>query len=429
MKKFLNTLNKKLVFLEPNERKKVLMHYKQKYETFLAQGKTNSEILEEFGSIDNIVKKVCFKYNLNYNYCTKTNTFDKCVINFSKMIANFMRDIIKIFRKVKLKYSLEGFLEALVKVIALIFIFFIVKLPFLLTEELLIKVNKIFFYPYNDGFDLMLQLIFSLIYLVICVVITLKAFGSYQLKEKKIIDESELTKVDKEYNWLEIIVRVAIYLVILVPLFLMLLVLLGCLIVSLYLLFHKIPLIGLTIVFLGLMGLMLTLIKTIIGSLNNKIASHLFLLIGSLSLFIIGIFISVFNFSQFKYPDTLDKSFAKITTEDATIELDDDDTKVIISAGDYEIIEDQDLDDNIIRVEVSYYDDYVDIRYHQEYDSDLNYLVFNSKPDKNINYFKLFNNIITDLEKGYIFRYSDVKKFNVKIYANEYTKENLEYNK
>ena len=361
---------------------------------------------------------------LNYRYYCRTNKFDADVLNLTKIIANFIRDITKVIKKYTYTHTLESFLEVCIKLITLIILFALLKLPCILLESFGNYVNKLFFYPYNTSFDTILNLLISFIYLIGCVILIIKVFGTYRAKTKPL--KEEIKQNDKEYNWLEFIIRIIIYLIILIPLCILGLSILLVLIGSIYLVISGIKVLGVVILLIGLLGLIYTLFQTIKDSLNNKYRSFLPMIIISTIIFLLGISLTVYNFSRFKYPNSLEQSSLIKITEEKKITLDDPNTNIILSKGNYEIITDDNLADNEIRVEVSYYDDYIDVLYHQEKVKDINYLVFRATKNDKIDVSLKIDNIIKDLKRGYIFNYSNVDKINIKIYANNEVKNNIE---
>ncbi len=419
MKRYLDNLNDSLFFLAPPERQKVLGKYEK-----IVDGKTYKEIVQEIGSVDDVVKKICSEYNLNYHYYIRKNKFDNDVTNLTNIIANFIRDIIKIIRKYTYTHTLESFLEVCIKLITLIILFALLKLPCILLESLGNYVNKLLFYPYNVSFDTFLNIIISFCYLIGCVILIIKVFGTYKPGAKSL--EAETKHNEKEYNWLEFMIRLLIYLIILIPLCIVGLSVLVGLIISLYLVISGIKVFGISVLLIGLLGLIYTLFQQVKDSLNHKTSSLLSMIIISISVFLLGIGLTIHNFSQFKFPNSLEKSSLLKITEEEAITLDDSNTKIILSQGNYEIIADDSLSDNEIRAEVSYYDDYVDVLYHQEKVDNINYLVFRTTKDEQVDLAKKFKNIVKDLKRGYVFNYSNVNKMSIKIYANSEVKNNME---
>ena len=78
--------------------------------------------------------------------------------------------------------------------------------------------------------------------------------------------------------------------------------------------------------------------------------------------------------------------------------------------------------------EITYYDEYVDVVYNQVKENDLNQLIFDTKNDKDVNYFDKLNYVFEDLKNGYIFDYANTNKIKVKIYVNEKVKNMIEVN-
>ena len=423
---FLDKLRNNLNFLNAKEREQIVKDYRVQIEKEVNNGKKEKDVIKNIEPIDKIVKEVCQEHNLDYDYCIRSNGFDKSVIGLSTLIAEFIRSIIKVVRKVKLGTSLESFLEVVIKIIVLLFLFVFAKLPFILLEELFGFINRFIFYPFNDSFNLAVRLILSLAYLVMCVIITLRIFGNYHPKARKIVKKEELEKVNKEYNWLELIIRIVIYLLVLIPLIIISVATLVLLIETSYLVTQGIKLIGISIILVGLFGMFLSLIGVVYDSMKHKDKSYLVAIILSVVVFSSGVFIAVDDFSNFKYPNNLTLSSIKATEEEVDIELDDSNTIIDVELGEYDLLLDNNLADNQIKVVASYYDDYIDVIYGQEMIDNVNHLVFKSKVDSKINYFNMYKNVIKDLQNGYLFNYSNVKKIQLKVYANDVTKANLE---
>ena len=139
----------------------------------------------------------------------------------------------------------------------------------------------------------------------------------------------------------------------------------------------------------------------------------------SILVLLVGCGFTYYNISNFKMPSDLKDSNMTNITESIELKLDDLNTKVLVSNGKYDLIADNSLQDNNIRIEVTYYDNYVDILYGQEKIDDINYLTLRPVKDDYINYNNLFNDIHKDLKRGYIFDYSNLRKISVKVFANE----------
>ncbi len=426
MNKYLKNLYNQLYFLDEEERQKIVDDITKKINKQLADGKSEKEALKKIGSIDKIVEKACHDRGLDMEYCLRETLLDKDINNVSKIIANFIREILKVIQKVKLGFSLESFLEVIIKIIVLIFLFVVIKLPFIALEGLSILINRFIFYPFNNTFDLVVNIIISFVYIFICVILTLKVFGTYKPKLKKIVSEKEVEKIDKEYNWLELIIRIVIYIIILIPLVLLTVICFIILIETSYLVSRGIDLIGIPILLAGLFGLLCSLTGTIKDSLNHKKRSYLFPTCFSIGVFIVGVIVTVYDLNRFIYPLGLESSSIGLKEEEKTITLSDFNSRIKVNNGNYEVLLDNNLSDNQVRVVVSYYDDYIDVNYYERKDNEFNYLVFDQKLDKDINYLKVTENIINDLKNGYIFNYSNVLKIKVKVYANERLKHNLE---
>ncbi len=421
MKDFLKILNSRLYFLNKEEKNKILEEYRDKIENDYKVTHNMKETINKLGDMDSIVNDICDRYNLSRSLSVRNNKFDKDVTACSKMLGNFIRDIMKIVRKTRLQHNLQSFLEASVKLIYLVIVFTLIKLPFILFEKILYSINNFLFYPYEDTFNVCSDFILSIVYFIICIIITLRTFGDYRIKNKKIVDEEKVNNIDKEYNWLDLIIRLFIYVIILVPIGILIILSIALACLLLYLFTTGINIIGLPIMLFGLSGLLIGLFMIILDALKQKDRSYSILVLLSMFVFIIGFVISISNYNSFKKTSDISKSVVEMKTEEVNITLKDEIKHIIVEQGNYELLEDESLSDNDIRVKVTYCDDYYDVKYDQVISDGYNYIYFKPVLDNDFNNGELINNVLTDLRKNYLIDYTDVKEINIKIYANKHT--------
>ena len=67
-KKFLNELEKKLSVLDDSEIQDIMNEYSDIIDEKLKHGKTEKEAIEDFGSLDDLVKEILSAYKINPNY-------------------------------------------------------------------------------------------------------------------------------------------------------------------------------------------------------------------------------------------------------------------------------------------------------------------------------------------------------------------------
>ena len=159
----------------------------------------------------------------------------------------------------------------------------------------------------------------------------------------------------------------------------------------------------------------------ILDALKQKDRSYSILVLLSMFVFIIGFVISISNYNSFKKTSDISKSVVEMKTEEVNITLKDEIKHIIVEQGNYELLEDESLSDNDIRVKVTYCDDYYDVKYDQVISDGYNYIYFKPVLDNDFNNGELINNVLTDLRKNYLIDYTDVKEINIKIYANKHT--------
>lgn len=428
MKEYLDTLYKKLYFLNKEERINIIGKYKQIINDKLDNGEDIDTILNKLGSTDTLVKNICEEHNLDYNYLSNQTKFSKDITNISNIISDFIKSIIKVIRKSYLSNSIESFIQCIVRIIIFVLVAFIIKLPFIVIEDVVLYINKIIFYPINTSFDYIYKIVSSIIYFMICITCLIKIFGEHKIHDKQVVDKKKIDSVDKEYSWLNFTIKILIYLVILVPLCILMSFDILLIFISIYMVIKGVSLIGLIILFTGLFGLLFVIFTMVKNSLYNKNKNYLLSIIIFIVLFIFGILLTIVNINSFSKPNNLDKSSIQSTTEKLNIELKTSNIDLIVKNGNYEIIEDNSLSDLDMILEITYYDDYVDVLVSQEIVNDNNYLIVKSVKDDKINYNKFINNIYKDLKNGYIFNYSNTNKIYVKIYCNNSIKSIIENN-
>lgn len=430
MTEYLDVLYSKLSFLDKKERDNIIKELKNKINIELEGGKKLTTILREIGTTDDIVKKICKEKNLNYEYCINNSSLDKRITNISNNVATFIRDLIKVFNAKVYSSNLEGFLTGTLKILLFILICLIFRIPFIICDSIFNYLNGLIFYPFNSMFNTFSNTLLNLVYFVICIIWLFKIFGNFNKKEKNIVDKEEISKkVDKNYKCLDIIIKIVLYLFILIPLGLIVISNIILLFFSTFLIVKGIKVAGLIVLFTGLLiltGIIFTMVK---DSLYGKYRKYSLVFAIAIIITLSGLLFTVINISNFKTPKSLELSNAKTTTEEIEIELENINSKIKLNKGTYEIIEDNSLDDKTIKVQVTYYDEYVDVLYGQDKDNDINNITFTTRKDDKPNYKAIIKNLFKDLQKGYMFNYNDSNIISLKIYANSNVKKVLEYNK
>ena len=171
----------------------------------------------------------------------------------------------------------------------------------------------------------------------------------------------------------------------------------------------------------GLSGLLIGLFMIILDALKQKDRSYSILVLLSMFVFVIGFIISIANYNSFKKTSDISNSVIEMTKEEVNITLKDEVKHIIVEQGKYELLEDDTLSDNDIKVIVTYCDNYYDIKYDQVIADGYNYIYFKPVLDDDFNNKDFINNILTDLRKNFLIDYTDVKEINLKIYANKHT--------
>lgn len=445
MNEFLDNLENRISILEEIERKKVLKKYQKDIEKKIKDGMDEKTAIDSLGSIDEIVENVYAEYHINNNYKEEKKTLGKMIDEgisiCAKYLSEFCKELIDYAKKNTSDKPLETFFEVILKVLLLIMGFMIIKLPFILVEEIFVWIFDLLFSPFDIVLIILLKFILAVIYLICCIVLGIYMFKNYYKKEEVVkykkeeqknekTEKAEETKEKEEnkeiVNYAFAFIKVFLYIIVIIPMIFINLALFVLALFAAFLVFKGVNIIGLTILLIGLFLLTTVITNYITDALDNKYKNHLFSLSISVIVIIIGGILFVDNLFSFNYPTNLEESRFTITNETKIIEIEKE-TSFRISDGNIEYIIDNNLSDNKILLEVNYYDEFTDV-YIENYDGkNNNYILIYPINDKftvkSGIYF--YENALKDLKNDDIYDYQDLRKIKVIVFCSEKTRELL----
>ena len=449
-KEFIKKLEEKLRILDEDELKDIINEYKDTIEEKVKHGKSEKEAVEDFGNIDELVKEILKAYKINPKYTSKNNSknskevIENCeswIKKSSKKLAEFSKEVYNDFKSSNNDLTIELIFEILIKTIILLILFALLRLPFELINSLGKGILDIAFYPLDEVLIFVWQIIIFLLYFVCCVLIAIAMFKNYfnktekkkdskkkVLKENNLKEEIEETKEIKTKrksassvigNTLKVIFQVFISICVLMPLWMINIGLVTILIFGVYFLCIGINTIGIII---GTIGLLILFGYTIrifnsIAFNHKKIRFYPFII--SLVCIIIGFLLTINKVFSIEY---IESKPVDVFLENTTIyELDViESTK--IHAYNIEYIIDEKIPENKIKLEVSYYDELIDVGYYINSNDYGNYIdlytIDNSKYNSG---WKVYNLIIDNLKENKIYNYNLLYNYNCKVYASEST--------
>lgn len=435
MNEFLDELESKIDALDEKERKKIVKKYQRIVEEKIKEGKTEVEVIEEFGSVDDIAKKICEDYHVNLVNRKKSfkDTLNKGIEEGAKFLAKTCEEIAEYTKSSTKDKLLVTFFEILLKIIVLIILFMLFKIPFILVQSGLDFVFGLLFYPFDTTLSIIFEYIISILYLVSCIASSIYMFKGYfinditQAKDEEKLGELKQDKKEhsgKNINYAIVIIKTLIMIIIIIPMIFLNLTFLTLALLALFFIIKGISVVGLAIILLSFFLLTLIMTNYVADAIDNRNRNHMFPLCISVISLIIGIVLFVDDLIGYNYPEQLTNSHFETVTETLTLEVDKS-TEFILLDGEVEYVVDNNIQDNKVLVEVTYYDDFVDIIFQETIGEELDSIVVYSKADDlNIDdYIRMYNNILKDLQDNNIFKYSDLDTYNMIIHCNEMTKE------
>jgi ABC-type multidrug transport system fused ATPase/permease subunit len=446
MNEFLSGLDNRISVLNEEERKKIIKKFQKEIEKNIKDGMSESEAIEKLGDIDIIVEKIYSDYHINKDFKSDKKSlgqkFNDLIKTCAEFLTEFCQDLIKYAKNNTKDKPLEAFFEILLKILLLIMAFMIIKIPFIIIEEFLAWVFGLLFYPFDYVLSGLSEFVLAILYFICCILLGIATFKNYYNKDEKVIenkkkdntasqkteeDNKEIKEETKIYNnYAFLILKIFLYIIVIIPLIFLNIVFLALALFAGFLVFKGVNIIGLAVLLFGLFMLILTVTNYITDTLDNKPKNHTFALIVSVLSLIIGVVLFIDNLFKFNYPDGLDKS-RFINTNETTIINIDKKSEITAVDGNITFEVDNNLIDNEILVEVSYYDELIDVVIERYDGKDTNYILLYPTDDninfKTVRYF--YESALEDLKSNNIFNYEDLRKFKVKIFCNEKTKELL----
>lgn len=433
MSEFLDKLESKLYAIDEKERKKVIKKYRRLIEEQIKEGKEEEEVIKSYGDIDDLAEEICSDYHVNL-ISHKTPLKKKIndgIEESAKFLAETTKDVIKYSKEFTTDKFLVSFFEILLKILVLIILFSLFKIPFIVLQIGADFVFELLFFPFNAILLEVFDYIIAIAYGICCIAVSIYMFKGYYIENKEpkqdVIDDNEVKKetVSKRgINYTTLIVKAILILVVVVPLIALTVIFLGLTALAIFLVFKEVPVIGLSVLLLSFFLLSLNLVVYVTDLLDKRERNYLFVLCISILSFIIGSVLLVDDLLNYNYPKNLEESKFATVTETINLEINKD-TEFDFIGSEAEYIIDNDLKDNQVIVEVTYYDDIVDIVIDEMNDEDYKIIYFYAQSDDyNFGDYRfIYETIIDDLKENNIYDYSELYKFGVKVYWNETTKE------
>ncbi len=454
-KEFLKKLEERLLILNSSERKDIIDEYKDTINEKIKHGQTEVEAINDFGDIDELVEGILSAYKINPEYYEPKETIgedfikdgESLIKEYSHKLADFSRNLVDSFKNNTKGLTIELIFEILLKVLIFMIIIGILKLPFYIIGELGEKILNFNLSPIDDLFGLIWNAIVGIVYLVASILIGISMFSKYfnkddledegnNKKESKIEQKKETKKKEKIQEIKKeskvkkdngdgtivktfvSIVKAFIFIVFLLPI-------LGTIIagvcafsISIYLLIKGFSVIGITLLILGGTFIVSNVYNILWNLLHGHKKIHFYLSIVGLIMVIVGLFMTFDMVTKFEVYDQIPED---VYTEKK--QKFNENISVITTIDDYsndlEIIVDNNLKDGETIIEVTYFDEVIDVYIdkHQYENNNIYNILYNSKYNR-----KIINNILSDIKDYKIYNYDKLDDYHTKVYVNEKTR-------
>lgn len=456
--KFLRSLEKKLSMLSEEERKDTIDEYRDIIEEKIKHGKTESEAVKEFGSIDELAGEILNAYKINPNY-KKSEAGDKAkeivdgaeelIKKGAKKISEVTDDVVDSFKKSDIGGMSDNTSEFLIKLILLILILSFIRIPIHIITGIGSGVLEFGIWPFSNRLGDILRIVIELFCYGICIFLIVKLVIDYSNKSKvsstnENTNSNEKSKQNEKDNIKEtskvvhkkndtietiafVFLQLFIIFILLIPLIFVAFLFLIAIIICIYLLSLRIDIYGFFITSLGCFGFVCSLINLVYRGMISSKKVHLYPFIIFIVMIVVGGVMSFAYIFDFEYHNYLPENNYKTKTD---IYTEDIDSRTIIDSDNASISIDNNLEDNKIRLEVTYYPHFSKISKEEEIEDGLRYLGFDTI-DVNDDFSfkgKYSKQIIKDIRKRNLYNYSLFTKETVKIYVNENTRDLVEIN-
>lgn len=453
-KEFIKELTKKLQVLEENEIKDIIDEYSGIIDEKVKHGKKEEEAVKDFGNISELAEEILSAYKINPNYKNDSvkNIVNDCEVLIKKgasKLTDFSKKVAEDLQKDDSKFNIETMFEIIIKVFIMLLIFALIRIPFDILFGLGSGILGIAFYPLDVVLIAIWRVIIIIANLLVCVLIFITMFKKYfngsdttekvvrghkttgKTVKKKIKNETdkEEYKEEKNSNYEGSITRVvmAILKVFVVICFIIPLVFTNigiyiALSVVIFAVIKGIEIIGLAILLAGLAVIVSHILSIIYDSVFNRRKIYTYPFIIGTVLMVVGGLVFFEEALNFNYNNSAPETkFAKktITYEEKISK----DTDINVNFGSKSYIEDNDLEDNQIVIEVTYFKDLIDAEKVSYNDGrkiviDIDHKNYNYHFKMNREMYKL---VISNLKDNEIYNYTKLFETDVKIYANNKT--------
>lgn len=452
--KFLNQLEKRLEILNEEERKDIIEEYRANIEDKINHGKTEEEAVADFGNIDDLVKEIMKAYKINPNYQSPEQKepskkvkevmedTDSWIKSAAGQLSDATKKIVDDFKQNEQELTTQLIFEIIIKAIILLFGLALLKLPFMIIEEMGKSILEMAIYPLDSVLIALWGLLVGIIYFVFCVLIGIIVFKPYFTKKsdssKKKVKKAEENKEElvtithnrKEPSAITSlmmgILKVFVILCILIPLWGVNVAYFIGIGVLIFFLIQGIDVVGLLFIVLAL-----TILSTTITDLVTKIffthkkVNFIPFLISPIIL-VVGILLTTSTVLKFDYNPEPPFVEYQLKEEEYHEALNGKNLTIGYYGDNPNIIIDSSVKPDHVKIHISYYDHFIEVNPNFEEDNDIIYLRMNtSRCHNHENKKELYQLMIDDLKQYKWHNIEQIYQPQITIYVNEVSKDNI----
>ncbi len=450
-KKFLSELEKKLSVLDDSEIQDIINEYRDIIDEKVKHGKTEKEAIEDFGSLDDLVKEILSAYKINPNYkdvhkdefeasAKKLGEdFDTFIKKGAEKASKVTKKVMDQVRENEQEFTIEFIFELLFKAIAALLLCVVATIPMTIIKELVESLLRMFVSPLSNILIFLFEFVLGILFLILCGFIFVAMFKQYvtpnkkkeekkEIEKKENMKEKETKKNEKVVKRSEhdalgtliiTIMKVAVIFFILLPIWMMEFGIGICLVFLLAAMIKGIFFVGPLFLCAGGICLLSEISSIIYRMIFTEKKPHFYGILIGLVFLVIGTFLTidlVMNFDYIKEaPSGYDK---KNYTE--TLEIDANTVVDYDYHMKYQTKIDNTMADHQIKVEVIYYEDIYQapmvIKENENHE-----ITVALEDNKRTNFKFHYQMLIDDLRENQLHDYRQLEDYDVIITANENT--------
>ncbi len=452
-KKFLNELEKKLSVLDDSEIQDIINEYRDIIDEKVKHGKTEKEAIEDFGSLDDLVKEILSAYKINPNYKEAHKDefeasakklgedFDDFIKKGAEKASKVTKKVMDQVRENDQEFTIEFIFELLFKAIAALLLCVVATIPMTIIKELVESLLRMFVSPLSNILIFLFEFVLGILFLILCGFIFVAMFKQYVTpNKKKEVKKEETKKMNMEEKETEkkekvvknsepdalgtliiTIMKVAVIFFILLPIWMMEFGIGICLVFLMAAMIKGIFFVGPLFLCAGGICLLSEISSIIFRLIFTEKKPHFAGIIIGFVFLVIGTFLTIDLVMNFDYIREVPSGYNQKTYTE-TLEIDSNTVVDYDHNMKYQTKIDNTMADHQIKVEVIYYEDIYQTPWITKEDENGNREITVELEDEKRTDFKFhYQMLIDDLKQNQLHDYRQLEDYEVIVTGNENT--------